>query len=172
MKITFRILHRNRLYTVINILGLALSLACVILIARYVHQETTVNHFATDLSRTFIMTYEEENGQVRYSGVQNRNNDPNYRNPLNHHGVELYSHFIPYEEDYVLHGAQRYNTKLIVTDVNFLKILPYPLVVGEGFSEAPDEVILTRPMAEKIFGRQPDRKTSLFHGRYSYVSRE
>ncbi len=152
MKIIIRTLHKNRLYTAVNILGLALSLACVILIARYVHQETTVNHFAIDLSRTFMMTVEEENGQVRYSGAADPNKDANYRDPMNHHGIERFSIFIPFEEDYILHEEYRYNTKLIVTDSNFLKVLPYPLLRGRTFTEAPDEAILTHRLAEKIFG--------------------
>lgn len=40
-----RSLMRFRLYTAINILGLALSLACVIIISRYVYSEATTDHF-------------------------------------------------------------------------------------------------------------------------------
>lgn len=162
-KTTIRALSRFRLYTVVNILGLALSLACVILIARYVHQETTVNHFASDLSRTYMMSIEEENGQIRYGGADNPNNDDNFRDPVNHNAIEHYSVFIPYEEDYIFLEEQRYNTKMVVTDSNFLKILPYPLLYGHAFSDAPDEIILTRHFAEKIFGNEnPVGKTVTF----------
>lgn len=34
---------------------------------RYVHQETTVNHFATDLDRTYMMSIEEESGRKYYA---------------------------------------------------------------------------------------------------------
>jgi|AGTN01.3.fsa_nt_gi ABC-type antimicrobial peptide transport system, permease component len=162
-KTTIRTLSRFRLYTVVNILGLALSLSCVILIARYVHQETTVNHFATDLSRTYLMSIEEQSGQIRYGGAENLNNDGNYRDPMNHDGIERFSVFIPYGKDYILSGEHRYNTKLIVTDSNFLKILPYPLLYGDTFSDAPDEIILTRHFAEKLFGNEnPVGKTVTF----------
>ena len=43
--LAIRTLLRFRLYTVINILGLALSLACCILIFRYVYGEMTTDHF-------------------------------------------------------------------------------------------------------------------------------
>ncbi|SFL20236.1 ABC transporter permease [Proteiniphilum acetatigenes] len=114
MKITIRTLNRFRLYTVVNILGLALGLTCVILIVRYVHQETTVNHFAADLSRTYLMSIEEQIGQIRYGGAENPNNDNNYRDPMNQNGIEYFSVFIPFEEDYILYEEHRYNTKLIV----------------------------------------------------------
>lgn len=44
-KTSLRTLYKFRLYSIVNILGLAVSLACVIIIARYVHQEVTVNSF-------------------------------------------------------------------------------------------------------------------------------
>lgn len=154
LKRTIRTLNRFRLYTVVNVLGLALSLACVILIARYVHQETTVNHFSTDLFRTYLMSIEEESGQIRYGGVSNLDNTENYWNPKNNNSIEHFSVFIPYEQDHILYDEHRYNTKLVVTDTNFLKILPYPLLYGNTFSDAPDEIILTSHLAEKLFGKE------------------
>lgn len=163
MKIIIRTLDRNRLYTTVNIIGLALSLACVILIARYVHQETTVNHFAADLERTYLMTVEEQNERVMYNGAEDRNNDANYREPKNHEGIERYSVFVPFEEDFIFYGEHRYNTKLIVTDSNFLKILPYPLLSGTSFTDAPDETILTQHFAAKLFGNEnPIGKTIVY----------
>lgn len=36
-------LLKFKAYTLINVLGLACSLACVLTVARYIHQENTVN---------------------------------------------------------------------------------------------------------------------------------
>lgn len=163
MKATIRTLNRFRLYTVVNILGLALSLACVILIVRHVHQETTVNHFATDLKRTYLMTVEDQNGQRSYRGARDWDQDGDYLDPLRHEAVECISVFIPYEEDHILSEGHRYNIKLVVTDSNFLKILPYPLIQGHAFSGAPDETILTRRLSKKLFGNEnPVGKTIAF----------
>ncbi|WP_298649484.1 hypothetical protein [uncultured Proteiniphilum sp.] len=101
MKMTIRTLNRFRLYTLVNILGMALSLGCVILIARYVHQETTVNHFATDLERTYLMTEEDQNGQRTYRGARDWDQDGDYLDPLSHEAIECFSVFIPYEEDHI-----------------------------------------------------------------------
>ena len=147
---SFRNLYKFRLYTIINILGLALSLACVIIIARYVHQETTVNSFATDLDRTYIMSVEEEMGQPRYGGVDYGRSTNSL---LNHHAIERYSFLVPYEEDYILSKENQYRVKLVATDSNFLEILPYPLLYGVNFSAAPDEAILTKGLAERLFGK-------------------
>ena len=168
LRTTIRTLDRFRLYTVVNILGLAISLACVILITRYLHQETTVNHFATDLDRTFLMSEEDQNGKVKYDGVidsysKDKTSLGNFRDPLAHDAIERFSVFIPLAEDYISIEGNRYNTKVVVTDSNFFKILPYPLLYGNSFSDAPDEIILTRHFSEKLFGKEnPEGKTFTF----------
>ena len=154
LKTTIRTLSRFHLYTVVNILGLAISLACVILIARYLYQETTVNHFAADLSRTYMISREHQNGESIYLGAQNPRRESGYRDPLVHDDIEYYSVFIPYGDDFIFMDENRYNGKLIVADTNFLKILPYPLLYGNVFSGAPDEIILTRHFSEKLFGQK------------------
>ena len=50
-----RTLSRFKVYTVINIIGLALSLACVIIIFRYVKQENDVDCYSPDKDRIGIM---------------------------------------------------------------------------------------------------------------------
>lgn len=47
-----RTLFRFKTYTIINIVGLAVSVAIV----RYIHQELTVDHFCKDLDRLYLLT--------------------------------------------------------------------------------------------------------------------
>ena len=51
MKSFFRYLSRNKTYTLINVIGFALSLAFVILTMAYTWQESTVDHFHKDADR-------------------------------------------------------------------------------------------------------------------------
>lgn len=68
MNITFpfkhacRLLSRMRPYTFINVLGLVVSLTGAIIIARYVHQELTVDHYIPLLDRTFMLTNVQDEG--------------------------------------------------------------------------------------------------------------
>ena len=48
LKYAWRFLVRSKSYTVINIVGLSLSLACTIILVRYIHQETQVNTHCID----------------------------------------------------------------------------------------------------------------------------
>lgn len=44
-------LLKFKAYTLINVLGLACSLACVLTVARYIHQENTVNQCFPEYKR-------------------------------------------------------------------------------------------------------------------------
>ncbi|MCQ2216264.1 MAG: ABC transporter permease [Bacteroidales bacterium] len=52
----FRFLSRKKAFTTINILGLALSLACCIVLGRYLYREVTVDRHAID-AETMYMVY-------------------------------------------------------------------------------------------------------------------
>ena len=54
LKSFFRYLGRNKTYTLINVIGFALSLAFVILTMAYTWQESTVDHFHKDADRIYI----------------------------------------------------------------------------------------------------------------------
>ena len=43
-----RFLARSKSYTIINLLGLAFSLACCIILMRYIHRELTVDTHCLD----------------------------------------------------------------------------------------------------------------------------
>lgn len=89
-KTSFRALYKFRLYSIVNVLGLAVSLACVIIIARYVHQETTVNRFVNDLERTYILSVNrQENNRKMFGGLHfNNNEDMNIPDLLTHPAIE------------------------------------------------------------------------------------
>ena len=54
LKYAWRFLIRSKSYTIINVIGLALSLACTIILVRYIHRELQVNTHCTHAERTFI----------------------------------------------------------------------------------------------------------------------
>ena len=61
-----RTLSRFKVYTVINIIGLALSLACVIIIFRYVKQENDVDCYSPNKDRIGIGSYRRSPRRCRH----------------------------------------------------------------------------------------------------------
>ena len=59
MKQAFRIISRMKGYTALSLLGLIISLSGTIIIARYLYQEWTIDHWMPDLERICFALREE-----------------------------------------------------------------------------------------------------------------
>lgn len=151
--LSLRTIFRFKTYTGINIAGLALSLACVFILVRYIHQEMTVNHFVPDLDRTFLTAEVKEDGRVRLSSSRNPNKDVEFRNPLDDPSVERYSRFILLGEDFIETGGFRYNLNSLVVDTSFFHLIPYPCLEGT-MRLAPNDALITQTFAKRIFGKE------------------
>ncbi|KAA6321973.1 hypothetical protein EZS27_028438, partial [termite gut metagenome] len=154
LKTAMRILTGFRLYTTINIIGLTLSLACAMIVIRYIHREVTTDGFCPDLERTCFLVGEFPNRPPRLTGNSNRNRDPNFRDPLDDPCVEIYTSYMPFPEDYLIVDRQHYPVRTLVTDSTFLQVLPYPLLAGSGKLSSPTDAVLTQEIARRIFGSE------------------
>ena len=151
--LSLRTIFRFKTYTGINVVGLALSLACVFILVRYIHQEMTVNHFVPELDRTFLTAEVKEDGSARLSSSRNPNKDVEFRNPLDDPSVERYSRFILLEEDFIETGSSRYNLNSLVVDTSFFQLIPYPCLEGT-MRLAPNDALITHTFAKRIFGKE------------------
>lgn len=154
LKTSFRALNKFRIYTLVNMLGLSISLACVIIIARYVHQETTVNHFAKDIDRTFISSIEFQNSQPIFTSIGHIGNSFNDKEIMEDPAIEMVSHFMDIEDDRISFDENRYIVNAIVADTNFIQILPYPVLLGTAEFKRPNDVVLKKELAQKMFGNE------------------
>ena len=149
MKTGIRTLRRFRLYSVVNIIGLSVSLACVIIIARYVYQETTVNHFIDLLERVSLVTVERENRPLQLGSAKGSRDVASL---LNDPAVEITSSFIPFHDEQIMMEGHRYGVKMFIVESAFLQIIPYTVLLGSDKLKAPEDAIITSKLAERIFG--------------------
>lgn len=150
--LSIRTLARFKTYTFINLLGLVFSISCALIIIRYIHQENHVNHFCPELERTFLTTVVyKEKGSIMLGSSEDRNNDPNYKNPLNDPCVEMFSRFMLYDEDYIVAENHRFEVQTVVVDSLFLTMMPYPLVVGSLKMSSPNNAIITKQLAKRLY---------------------
>jgi len=149
--LSIRMLLRFKTYTFINFIGLVFSVSCALIIARYIHQENNVDHFCPELERTFLMTTIRENGESYLAGATDRNNDPNFKDPLLDPTVEKFSRFIPFTDDYVTVDNRRFTVQTIIADSSFLEMMPYPVIEGNNTVRTPNDVILTKKLAARLF---------------------
>ena len=103
LKYAWRFLMRSKSYTIINLLGLAFSLACSIILMRYIHRELTVDTHCIDREHVYAICTNTE-GNRGLSGLKQYNYDTI---SIDNRFVEAMTTYIPLEKDYVISGTNR-----------------------------------------------------------------
>lgn len=150
LKYSWRFLMRSKSYTIINLLGLACSLACSIILMRYIHRELTVDTHCIDREHVYAICTNTE-GNRGLSGLKQYNYDTI---SIDNRFVEAMTTYIPLEKDYVISGTNRIPARCLVTDSVFFQLFHYPIVQGELSLTTPQSALLTEKYARKIFGNE------------------
>lgn len=150
LKYAWRFLVRSKSYTIINLLGLAFSLACSIILMRYIHRELTVDAHCIDREHVYAICTNTE-GNRGLSGLKQYNYDTI---SIDNRFVEAMTTYIPLEKDYVISGTNRIPARCLVTDSVFFQLFHYPIVQGKISLTTPQSALLTEKYARKIFGNE------------------
>ncbi len=143
MKSFLKFLSRNKLYTVIEAVGLAVSLAFVILIGSYVVQQYKVAHESPDWKRTFTLGNDDFLGLTYWDKEELEMNIPE---------VEAATHVAMLWQPRIQSGEQPIQASGIETDADFFKVFPeYHLLEGslEDFV-GKDDILISESFARKI----------------------
>ena len=143
MKSYLKFLSRNKLYTVIEAVGLAVSLAFVILIGSYVVQQYEVAHESPQWKRTFVLGSDEFLGLTYWDKEELEMNIPE---------VEAATHAAMLWQPVIQYGEQPIQAPGIETDADFFKVFPeYHLLEGslEDFV-GKEDVLISASLARKI----------------------
>jgi putative ABC transport system permease protein len=155
-KIAWRSLSRNKLYSLINIGGLTIGLACCILIGLYLSNEISFDRFHQNADRLFRVTTEyTTNGAV--SRVGQTASAPGPRLSAAFPGIRSFvriQNFQPYAVQY----ADRVFVEpgFLFADSTFFTMFTFPLIEGEPRTalDAPDKIVISRSMEKKYFGNE------------------
>ena len=150
LKYSWRFLMRSKSYTIINLLGLACSLACSIILMRYIHRELTVDTHCIDREHVYAICTNTE-GNRGLSGLKQYNYDTI---SIDNRFVEAMTTYIPLEKDYVISGTNRIPARCLVTDSVFFQLFHYPIVQGKLSLTTPQSALLTEKYARKFFGNE------------------
>lgn len=168
--ISLRLLKRNLGYSVINIFGLAIGLACFLLMTLWVQHELSYDGFHSESENIYRVIPVRETDDVVYGGTVP---------PLASDLVETYSEikeatrFLP-----VSTASFRVNNKIInekngiMADKNFLKFFSFDYKHGSfEFNDLdPNMIVLTKKLAKKYFGNiNPVGKSIILDNRDEYI---
>jgi putative ABC transport system permease protein len=155
LKITLRNLFRNKLYTFINIFGLAIGLAACMMIYLWVQDELSFDRFHQNASRIYRVErkfdFKEMHGQA-----------PITSGP---YGPALVSDYIEVENFVRLdrnelsikdHKNTFHRQNLIFTDNSIFEVFDFRLEEGDNQTalSQPRSIVLTREQAIKYFGAE------------------
>ncbi len=159
IKIAVRNLFKNSLYSVINVVGLAIGLACFILIGIYVKNETGYDQFFSNSENIYRL-----NTYVDVNGVQNKYSMAHYpasfdmvaefpevTNAATVFKPFFFSNLLPT----IKHEDNEYQErKFYLADSSFFTIFDYDFQYGnpDKVFETANSVVITDEVARKYFG--------------------
>jgi putative ABC transport system permease protein len=170
LKIAIRNILKHKVYSLINVFGLAIGMACSILILLWVRDELSYDRFHKNAERVYRVTREWKNQDGRTSLHLARVAPPI--------GPLLKNDFPGIVEDVVRIRAD-FNTLLKLDDRTFVEdnffwaeenifnIFSIPLLEGDPATalKEPNSVVLTEAMGRKYFGEEdPLGKTINYEG--------
>jgi putative ABC transport system permease protein len=157
LRIAYRNLFKNRIFTVINIAGLALGMAAFLFIVQYIRFERSYEDFHTNADNILRVTVDF------YNGEQYDMTDCESYAPLGPLLKDKFPEVVDFVRLYgmdgfvnIRAGAQNFlETKLYWADHSVVDIFTYQVLHGNKATAlaAPFEAILTETMAKKYFGR-------------------
>ena len=147
-----RFLARSKSYTIINLLGLAFSLACCIILMRYIHRELTVDTHCVDREH-IVMPIRDIEG-TRYIASLEDVKLFLEREAIRQDDIIEKCSFLTKAKDNLKYKEQNFSTDILIADSTFFHFFDYPVVEGKALLNAPDDAVLTRAFAEKVFGKE------------------
>lgn len=148
-KTAWRNLGKHRLFTGLNVFGLATGMACSILIFLWVADELSFDKFNHDADHIFRIT-------TKISGEDVAVVPPSLANAIKTQVPAVKNATrVTSIQKMITVGTKKFDEKNIYyADSNFLQIFNYPLLEGNTTTalSSPDNVVLTEPIAKKYFG--------------------
>ncbi|MBK9488643.1 MAG: ABC transporter permease [Haliscomenobacter sp.] len=160
LKITWRNLRRNRVYTFLNVLGLSLGIACGLMVFWFIRFHTTHDAFHANIDRIYQVTTEFHFDGTSYSkGVPPptwkavRDETSALSATICIEGYEKLMALIDANGRPVKKFKEGPGAKLAYTTPEYFKIFDYQWQVGAPSSlKKPNTVVISEGMAKKYFG--------------------
>lgn len=175
IKVALRSLNRNRVYAVINILGLALGLAVTILVFLFIKDETSYDKHWSNYERIYRtgikadMMGQKMDAPVSCSPMANA-----FRTEFT--DVETATRIKTVNQEILIshEDTKVYIQKGVYVDSAFFNVFDYKFVLGDPKTalKEPNAIVLTEESARKLFGdKEALGKVIKYDNRRDYIVR-
>lgn len=158
-KITYRNFIRQKVYSLLNVSGLAIGLTCFMLIFLYIQDELSYDKMHGNSDRIYrVLEHFESEGVGEHSASQPFPVGPTLKNDFPRQVEEVVRLFNFQSPTLAMANKQAdkaFNeSKIFFADSSFLKVFEYELLEGDRATalDEPNSVLITPTMARKYFG--------------------
>lgn len=165
LKVALRNLIKHKAFSLINISGLAIAMACCILISLWVQEELSYDQFHEKKDRIFrVNTLTKEYGIVTTSswrlGPALKEFYPE---------IEDFTRIWPWSRSLVKYKDKKFDERnFFLADTEFFTIFSFPFIKGDPKTALADKnsIVLTAATAKRYFGEEDPIGKSLYVRRY------
>ena len=153
LKIMKRNLLKNKGFSLINIIGLSLGIACFILISMWVTNEISYDKFHKNIDRLYRVNTILPNGKILPNSSLKLGEEMQLRYPE----IESYTNFIPWARSLLRYKDKSYDeTGIYLVDPAFFTMFSFEFVAGNPSNPMPDiySIVITSETAKKYFGNE------------------
>ena len=153
--VAWRNLLKNKVNTIINILGLTVGFSVSVLILIYVYHEVSFDNFHENGNRIYRMTLEGSmaDGKTLRAALTSGEIAREVLNKVP--GVEHATRVYDWGENEVFIGDKRYtNDDIAWADTGFFRIFTFPVIAGNPSTALSEmySIVLSESLAKKYFG--------------------
>jgi putative ABC transport system permease protein len=153
-KLALRNIQKHKGYSFINIAGLAIGLACCILILMWVKDELSYDrHFEKADYIYRLITKEEFKDHEIYTAMSPYIAGLTFTSEIPE--IETYTRMMPENARVIADGKTFDESDIFYADPDFFKIFSFPFIAGDSQTAliAPGSMVLTAETAQRLFGR-------------------
>lgn len=154
-KIALRNLMKHKAYSIINVLGLGIGMACVFLIFLFVREELSFDQFHENKDRIYRLNFSTTNPET---GVETIRAIGPYRLAkelaVDFSDIPALIRFAPQGRELILHEGERtWEEGLCFVDPQVFEVFTFPLIKGDPAKvlNEPFSLVISEEIAEKYF---------------------
>jgi len=154
-KTAFRNLWRNKAFSIINIVGLSVGLACCMLIFLYTMDEVSYDRFHKNAENIYhlVANFKKPDGHVDKISSTGDVPGPSFKRQL----PEIVDFMRIQSNTFTLkRGTEVFDQPVLLVDSNFFSVFTFPPVQGntQNALNDPHSAVISEELAEKYFGKQ------------------
>lgn len=151
LKIMFRNLWRNKVYSIINILGLGIGIAAIIWGIQNYRYAMSFDDFQQqkDVVYRIISKHETRENLLGISPFPVA-----VQAAQEFSSIKEYNRILSRTIDLKTDQAEAFTTRVHFTDPSFFRLFDFPLLKGSNKIDQPSSVVLTEKAAKKYFGNE------------------